>query len=119
MQLGAQHTDIQAPLSLGSKHKERLGEEGQRSRGAEGQGQRGRRADLPPPAALPLMLVGQHCSRTGLTPNGHIPHLMQLVHRHILHRHTRRVVWLWPLRFAAGYYRRDKVWQKADTFCRD
>ena len=51
-----------------------------------------RGADLPPPAALPLMLVGQHSPCAWLTPNGHISHLMQLVDRHILHRHTSPVV---------------------------
>lgn len=49
-------------------------------------------AYLPPPTALPLMLIGQHCSRAGLTPNGHVPHLVQLVHRHALHSHTPVVV---------------------------
>lgn len=48
----------------------------------------GAEAHLPPPAALPLVLVGQHCPGAGLTPNGHIPHLMQLVYRHTLHSQT-------------------------------
>jgi len=39
---------------------------------------------LPPPAAFPLMLVGQHCFGAGLTPNGHIPLLVQLVCGHTL-----------------------------------
>ena len=39
---------------------------------------------LPPPAAFPLMLVGQHCFGAGFTPNGHIPLLMQLVCGHTL-----------------------------------
>ena len=39
---------------------------------------------LPPPAAFPLMLVGQHCFGAGLTPNGDIPLLVQLVCGHTL-----------------------------------
>ena len=43
---------------------------------------------LPPPAAFPLMLVGQHCFGAGLTPNGHIPLLVQLVCGHTLQDST-------------------------------
>lgn len=39
---------------------------------------------LPPPAAFPLMLVGQNCFGAGLTPNRHIPLLVQLVCGHTL-----------------------------------
>ena len=43
---------------------------------------------LPPPAAFPLMLVGQHCFGAGLTPNGDIPLLVQLVCGHTLQDST-------------------------------
>ena len=43
---------------------------------------------LPPPAPFPLMLVGQHCFGAGLTPNGDIPLLVQLVCGHTLQDST-------------------------------
>ena len=48
----------------------------------------GMRHYLPPPAAFPLMLVGQHCFGAGLTPNGDIPLLVQLVCGHTLQDST-------------------------------